>query len=71
MCDASTPPYSSPSYHYGHTHGLVKVLDAEEYSALMRIKELKQQYRDQYSELQMVRESVNMYHLLGKALGSN
>ncbi|GAX77459.1 hypothetical protein CEUSTIGMA_g4903.t1 [Chlamydomonas eustigma] len=35
-----------------------QVLDAEEYSALMRIKELKQQYRDQYSELQMVKSEI-------------
>ena len=32
----------------------IQVLDAEEYDALMRIKELKQQYREQFTELQMV-----------------
>lgn len=36
-----------------------QVLDAEEYDALMRIKELKGQYREHYNDLQVVKSEVD------------
>lgn len=36
-----------------------QVLDAEEYDVLMRIKELKSSYKENYNELQVVKSEVD------------
>eukprot|EP00798_Chlamydomonas_sp_ICE-L_P031791 gene31791-6988_t len=45
----------------------VAVMGAEEYEAVVRIKELKQEYREQFSELQMVRSEVDYTQQLCEA----